>query len=697
MNRRPPAKQNLVLFLCVIYGFFRFSCAIPVNDDPNQEEDSQIENMKHCTIFDPPNHDVSVSQCQDICGEAVAKQVAAGNTSSISCIAFGNIQWEKYDDDFVKALPLIAEIGCQIIMSAVNLVVNVGALAIPGVGEAIDGGMIAGISAAKLAAYAYDGGQMGLDAFSNWLNPCGSTSKLPPDLQKVFDIMNDVDSMVIPGGFKPPKGLGKGSGKPGDKGDPSPKDPSKTDSPKTTDPPETTDPAKTTDPPNTTDKDKDKDKSSCSKKKTKRNGDSDKDDCDDDDSTVTHIDKSTPKTTTITKTCQGKSHTQACYHYYSAIQNYDWVKSTFTCTDSNKRRKGKATNIWTQQHTNRDWWKYTTTSYLFKGDKMSAPECQADEFPPGYFWSTNTKQSLLAKTGQLIRWLPQSENGGAAKLWTSFCDNNDGGAGNGQTYKRDNQNANVKEGQLNKRLVSLQEPAKKKNKGADGTTTAIYDADFTRAVFALDFDWTGVDKPTKQNNWGLKENPCWPQDIVPDDPGYALLEDDNWYNTAAPKNAKDDRPKYKDPPDDDRVERADQNRKARGLPPAKADPNDGQRLRPRSLQMLPDGGIALRDETANLTRRLTEDEIRRDIQVIECADRMCTRERGDLEEQGEDETNVVVLPGEVVPLTNPVENPDTIPTAKTEPRKMPEEGTGTVADSRRQISSPWPLATGTGR
>lgn len=65
---------------------------------PNVAEDDIQKNMIRCTVFDPPDHDTSVNQCQNVCGDAVAKQVAAGNTSSISCIAFGiPIQWEKFD------------------------------------------------------------------------------------------------------------------------------------------------------------------------------------------------------------------------------------------------------------------------------------------------------------------------------------------------------------------------------------------------------------------------------------------------------------------------------------------------------------------------------------------------------------------------------------------------------------------------
>lgn len=62
---------------------------------------------------------------------------------------------------------------------------------------------------------------MGFSAFSNWLNPCVG-GQLPSDAENAFNILNDVDALLIPGGFKIPKGLKPGSGKPGDKGDPDP-------------------------------------------------------------------------------------------------------------------------------------------------------------------------------------------------------------------------------------------------------------------------------------------------------------------------------------------------------------------------------------------------------------------------------------------------------------------------------------------
>jgi hypothetical protein len=41
-------------------------------------------------------------------------------------------------------------------------------------------------------------------------------------------------------------------------------------------------------------------------------------------------------------------------------------------------------------------------------------------------------------------------------------------------------------------------------------------------------DWGGLSKDPADPD-GLKKNPCWPSMIVPDDPGFALLTDDPYY------------------------------------------------------------------------------------------------------------------------------------------------------------------------
>ena len=77
--------------------------------------------------------------------------------------------------------------------------------------------------------------------------------------------MNNVSPLVVPGGFRIPKGLPKGGGKPGDRSNPEP--PKKTDPP----PPQKTDLPKTdppkTDPPKMTERPQTSNRKVCSKRK----------------------------------------------------------------------------------------------------------------------------------------------------------------------------------------------------------------------------------------------------------------------------------------------------------------------------------------------------------------------------------------------------------------------------------------------
>lgn len=82
---------------------------------------------------------------------------------------------------------------------------------------------VALISAAKLAQFAYKTTRAAKAAFGDWAK--GITKKYP-DMDKVYDVAVKAPDDVLPGGFKPPKGLEKGSGKLGSKDSPdAPKDP----------------------------------------------------------------------------------------------------------------------------------------------------------------------------------------------------------------------------------------------------------------------------------------------------------------------------------------------------------------------------------------------------------------------------------------------------------------------------------------
>lgn len=170
------------------------------------------------------------------------------------------------------------------------------------------------------------------------------------------------------------------------------------------------------------------------------------------------------------------------------------------------------------------------------------------------------------------------------------------------------------------------------------TTTEYWEVDFTRAFMTLKFDRKGEEQPSAGNEWLLRENPCWPKA-----PGYPLLTDDNWYQTANGREKMNELKKlYAKPPENDRLQMAKD--------------STGQNVKRGTadfdIMPLPDGNLAVHDK--NSSRRISEEERKRNIQVIKCADRFCKEEIVAL--GGE---KVVLIPGEPMP-TLPVANPWTL-------------------------------------
>lgn len=347
--------------------------------------------------------------------------------------------------------------------------------------------------------------------------------------------------------------------------------------------------------------------------------------------------------------CKGAEWPQACYHYYSVIQNNPKF-AQLTCHDNADRHDGIATDNWSKQHKNAIW----TKSYLpddliaintnSKGKVATTVLCDRDEYPPAYFMPDKPKQQ---NTGQIVRWLPQGENKGAGGIWKGFCEKFDGGVGNRRYHKESK--GGVMKGDLNENLVKTRVGAVKKIKGNDGTATTVttIHATYTRAVFSMKFDEKWPVQPAKANNWGLEENACWPKAIVPEDPGFVLLTDDNWYKTAAWADIASARVNIANnlyakaldmtkQENKDRIKAADAIKATwkRGIP---------------SLEILEDG-LAIRG--ANVSTRVDE----REVEIVQCETEDCAEERRELR----DEEIAAVIPGrsveqpaELVPVQNP--------------------------------------------
>ena len=363
-------------------------------------------------------------------------------------------------------------------------------------------------------------------------------------------------------------------------------------------------------------------------------------------------------------------------------QNYN----NFGCTDNYQpadRRKLPAVGNWKKQHNNGDGWTdYITATYKFQGnqekDADKPPDCQVDEWPPAYFRSEQN-------TGQVVRYLPGSVNGGVAAAWTSWCKKNDGGEGNGQFLENK---------KLNTQLVTPKDKLatsinKGKNKGDADTLYETWSVEYQRATFSVAFKWEGGDlggEPDEGNSWGLKINPCWPEALLPEDPGWVLDVDDDWYKNHIPN--PDLRGQYAKAPGQDlinaanawlaRPENSDKKVVANGSGgPKRQNSDDGQgpnkaqkqgstptnpRRRRRSLSVSSNGFLAIRDDDLNVTRPLTNEELNNDIEVVRCADRTCSKERRSLERNEQtDNESVLVIDGDN-PRMTPPKDVEAVPT-----------------------------------
>jgi len=92
-------EQLFFLFAACIYAMPAASPSDtpppPGLNDPGYEESARAKNAMGCTVFWPPDEKTSLMQCKDVCGEAIATAIAAGNTSSVSCISI-NPQWQTF-------------------------------------------------------------------------------------------------------------------------------------------------------------------------------------------------------------------------------------------------------------------------------------------------------------------------------------------------------------------------------------------------------------------------------------------------------------------------------------------------------------------------------------------------------------------------------------------------------------------------
>ncbi|KAL5316124.1 hypothetical protein ACEPPN_017002 [Leptodophora sp. 'Broadleaf-Isolate-01'] len=473
-------------------------------------------------------------QCYNTCKPQLEAAKEAGKTSNYGCMGFypldKAIPWEKppgtHDfiapgqclcdnwllneiaDTVIEALPIIAQIGCYILMSSLKLVLDIGLQAIPGVGKALDAGLDMATTAAQMAAYLYPEEEDPEGAFSWWLSPCGGTNLVPDEIKQIFGILSTVADGVS--SFKKPKNLPKGSGKKGDDANPTDQGTPKA-------------PGKGTG----------NNKPACkipASQQTQRLRHTLRERACVADKTVqtewiiTSLDYAANAAPThIAKPCL-VDWENACWHYSSAIrQNPTW--STLTCVpeaaatakpDRSLVVGRRVPRVWEAQHSGLGWWDTASGNR----PQLPPPEiCQADD-PPLYMLNAQSPIYINAGTtnpgGQLVRHLPGTQNGNAAKgLWQGICFQE---LVSSDAMSNRDLKDKVDAGQ-NLQVTNVVRGDKRYIERSARVTVN------KRPEFSIS-SW-----PPSAPNDGLNQNPCWPRNIAPLDPGFTLFENDPYYNT----------------------------------------------------------------------------------------------------------------------------------------------------------------------
>ncbi|XXG95828.1 hypothetical protein Hte_002099 [Hypoxylon texense] len=249
-----------------------------------------------------------------------------------------------------------------------------------------------------------------------------------------------------------------------------------------------------------------------------------------------------------------KEHSQACYHYRSVMSRWAATRSMteWTCQETatswakgDKKgwgNDGLATEKWGSTALARmpgtsgrpakaPWqhWFPWSNGYVYRENVMENGKvkldgngntvfkgCDRDEFPPRYFWPGDDKAPKDMR--QWVRFVPEDQNRGAGGLWAGFCNDHNAASTTKPANKPEETyviSANIK----SQKAITREEHPKGKDKTIHSTVTIST----LRAIFSIS-EFEGL----KPNDDGLEENPCYPKALI-NDPGWALLTDDEWY------------------------------------------------------------------------------------------------------------------------------------------------------------------------
>ncbi|KFY08962.1 hypothetical protein V492_05773 [Pseudogymnoascus sp. VKM F-4246] len=394
--------------------------------------DQQYQNPQACLIYKHRQYmDVSMDQCKNYCKDVTEEALANGDDIVMNEIAM----------TVIEALPIIAQIGCYILMSAFKLVLDLGTDVIP-VGKIGEAGLDMATTAAGLASYIYPEGESPEGAFAWWLSPTGSG----PGSGSGNGGVTKKKRCYIPPAQKTERlGAAKNTYR----------------------------------------------VQSCVSDKTTRN-----------EYVITSaLYQSTPTMVTVGKECS-KANSQACFHYSSVISNNPtWA--TLTCPQeaavTGWRLPGGAVRRWESEHKGKGWKDLT---------------CQIDEYPGAYFMAKGDptyENSGNNVDGQLVRYVPATENGSGGRMWKGACFV--------PLVKR------VSDTDI-QRLVKNAPSSDRLEVKLDGRTTTFAAVTVPhRAQFTITA-WGQSGNPPQDD--GLWVNRCWPAAKAAGDPGFALLDYDQY-------------------------------------------------------------------------------------------------------------------------------------------------------------------------
>ncbi|KAF5606321.1 glycoside hydrolase family 18 [Fusarium subglutinans] len=516
------------------------------NEQPNafNYTDAKWQNAHKCYIYkDTTKGEDSLNPCKSVCQPLLDEAEEEGRTSNYGCVGLfpldEEIPWQRapgstdlvapgqcncdnflvnyFADTIIEALPIIAQIGCYILMASLKFVLDAGTSFIPGrPGKVLDAGLDMAATAAQTLSYIYPKEEKPEEAFGWWFSVCGGTDLVPDEIKQIFDVLNSIpDGMTS---FKPPRKIKKGSGKKGDEGNP--RAPTK--------------PRPKPQPPKKNGGGGISKNKRCNVKpsmSTRRLGAAKNTlrllSCDKNSVTqtrdliVTSMSyAANAKPLPVTGRCLTKWG-QACYHYSSAIKNNpSW--STITCPQeaatTTHREDAKATAVWKKEH---------DPSWLQQKDRKHKAQCDMDEYPPAYLLTKADPAWQFAgkdKRGQRLRYLPHDENAGAALMWTSICLKTPlGRLSDSELWNRIKRGTNKQATHpTNQKEVMMME-------------IVIGE----RPEFSISYDHERNPKPDA----ALADNPCLPDKLAVNDPGFALLKLDEWYDNN-PKGANGARTKW---------------------------------------------------------------------------------------------------------------------------------------------------------